>query len=105
MGRVLFSHWPSVCLSVMFWFLLLISLNRLSEGSHYICGGGVGGGGGGGCKKHCSANLMVVWGKGRTSNEYPQHMYLSRNKKNMWILLLICSYVLCLKWVVSLYIS
>ena len=28
------------------------------------------------------------------SNEYPQHMYLSRNKKNiMWIPPLICSYV------------
>ena len=31
------------------------------------------------------------WG---ASNEYPQHMFLSRNKKNiMWIPLLICSYV------------
>ena len=29
------------------------------------------------------------------SNEYPQHMFLSRNKKNiMWIPPLICSYVL-----------
>ena len=29
-----------------------------------------------------------------TSNEYPQHMYSSRNKKNiMWIPHLICSYV------------
>ena len=28
-----------------------------------------------------------------TSNEYPQHMFLSRNKKNiMWIPHLICSY-------------
>ena len=31
-----------------------------------------------------------------TSNEYPQHMFSSRNKKNiMWIPPLICSYVLC----------
>ena len=41
---ILFLH----CLSIMFWFLVLILLNNLSEGSHYLpgecvcmCGGGV----------------------------------------------------------------
>ena len=41
---------------------------------------------------HCGYSLEVPrWG---ASNEYPQHMFLWRNKKNiMWIPRLICSYV------------
>ena len=44
---------------------------------------------------HCGYSLEAPrWG---ASNEYPQHMFSWRNKKNiMWIPPLICSYAVCL---------
>ena len=43
-----------VCLSITFWFLLLILLNSLSEGSHYLAGLGWG------SNKHCLHCLPLI---------------------------------------------